>query len=342
MANERTLISDVVVPVIYQSYTAENSPEKTAFFQSGVIVRDPVFDALARQGGRIVTMPFWKDLNAATEPSYSDDSMTSMEPDKIVADEMIARVAYLNQAYRTPDLITELAGSNPMQRIRNRFGEYWNRQYQRRILAILDGIRKDNVANDSGDMVKDISGTNADNDDDAKFNAEAAIDAMATSGDRQDEYRVLAVHDVVYAKMKKNNLIDFIPDSQGQLTIPTWMGLRVVVDSNMTTVAAAGADPGDAAKKYISIFFGAAALGYGEGTPLVPVEIERQALQGNGGGMEVIIERKTQLIHPFGFSFTSNTVTGQSPSLANLAVTANWDRIMDRKNIPLAFLITNG
>lgn len=341
MADERTLITDVVVPEIYRNYIAENNPEKTAFFQSGVIVRDSVFDALAREGGRIVHMPFWKDLNPDTEPSYSDDSMTAMEPDKIIAGEMLSRVAYCNQAYRTPDLITELAGSNPMQRIRNRFGEYWARQYQRRIIAIIKGIYADNVANDSGDMVKDVSGTNIQNDDDAKFTAENAIDAMATSGDRQDEYRVVAVHGDIYTRMKKNDLIDFIPDSQGALTIPTWKGLVVVVDDNLPTVDAAGSGDNDAAKKYTSIFFGQNLFAYGEGLPLNPVEIERQALQGNGGGMEVIIERKTQLIHPFGFSFLSASVTGQSPNLTNLANAANWNRVMDRQNIQMAFLVSN-
>ncbi len=342
MANERTLITDVVVPEIYAGYGAEDSPEKSAYFQSGVAVRNSLFDSYASQGGRVVHMPFWGDIDQTVETSYSDDSMTAMEPAKIVADELSARVCYMNHALRAPDLIKELAGSDPMQRIRNRFGTYWMRQWQRRLLAITNGLYLDNVASHSSDMIKDISGTNADNDDDAKFNTSAFLDALATSGDRQDDYRVICVHDVVYTKMKKNNLIDFIPDSQGQLTIPTYMGLRVVVDSNMLTVAAIGAGGSDAAKKYISVIFGEAIFAYGEGNPRVPVAIERQELQGNGGGMEVIIERKTQIIHPLGYSFMAASVTGQSPSLANLALATNWDRIYDRKNIPLCFLVTNG
>lgn len=342
MADERTLITDVIVPEIYQGYTAENSPEKTAFFESGVAVRDNGFDALARQGGRIVHMPFWGDLDQTVEPSYSDDSMSTMEPDKIVAGEMNARVSYLNHAYRAPDLINELAGSDPMQRVRNRFGAYWARQYQRRVLAIMRGIYNGNKDKDSSDMIKDVSTTNVLNTGDtSKFTSEHFLDAIATSGDRQDDYRVIAVHSHIYSRMKKNNLVDFIPDSQGALTIPTYMGLRVVVDDLMLFDAAAGSSDSDAAAKYYSIIFGGNILAYGEGLPKVPVYVERQELQGNGGGMEVIGERKTMLIHPLGFDFTNDTVTGESPTLANLILAANWDRVMDRKNIPLAFLVTN-
>lgn len=340
MADERTLITDVVIPEIYQGYTAVDSVEKTAFFNSGVAFRDGSLDALARQGGRIVHIPFWGDLDS-NEPSYSDDSMNAMEPDKIVADEMAARVAYMNKAFRAPDIISELTGSDPMQRIKNRFGAYWARVYQRRALAIMMGLYNDNVAANSGDMVKDVSGTNDQNDDDAKFNTLNFLDALATSGDRQDDYQAICVHSHIYTRMKKNNLIDFIPDSQGQLSIPTYMGLRVVVDDGMLTVDAAGSGGSDAAKKYICVIIGGQVLAYGEGLPRVPVYIERSERLGNGGGQEVIGERKTMLIHPFGYEFTNNTITGQSPTLANLRLAANWTRVVDRKLIKLAFLVVN-
>lgn len=344
MANERTLITDIILPEMYDQYVPNDSPELTAFFLSGVALRSAEFDAKARSGGRIVHMPFWNDLDGSVEPDYSDDSMTLVEPGKIDADEMQARVSYMNKSFRAPDLINELSGSDPIQRVRDRFGSYWAKVYQRRVLAIMRGLYNDNVAANSGDMVNDVSGTNTENVDEdsvTKFNSINFLDAISTSGDHQDDYRVIAVHSHIYTRMKKNNLIDFIPDSTGLLTIPSYMGLRVIVDDGMLYTAAAGSAGGDAAAKYISILFGANILAYGEGLPKVPSYIERTELGGNGGGLEVIGERKTMLIHPQGYQFTSNTVTGVSPTLANLALAVNWTRVIERKNIPLSFLVTN-
>ena len=343
MAN--TLISDVIVPEVYATYQAVNSPEKTAFFDAGVAVRSALLDSLANgQGGNLKTVPFWKDLDGSVEPNYSSDNAASVAAaQKLVAGEQIARVAYINQGYSTADLSAELAGSDPIQRVRNRFGAYWMKQWQRRAIAMLDGVKADNVANDSSDMVNDVSGaTNANVSASTLFSRSAFTGAAFTNGDHFDDYSAIAVHSVVYKRMVDNDDIDFIPDSQGQLTIPTFMGRRVVVDDGLSFTAAAGTGGTDAAAKYTSILFASGALGYGEGAARTPVEIQREAAQGNGGGIETLWERKQWLLHPFGFKFTSASVAGASATLAENRLAANWDRVVDRKSVPLAFLITNG
>jgi len=136
-------------------------------------------------------------------------------------------------------------------------------------------------------------------------------------------------------QMVKNDDIVYIPDSQGQLTIPTYMGLRVIVDDGMTVTA--GSTDGF---KYTSVLFGAGAFGYGVGSPDTPVEVEREAAQGDGGGIETLWLRNTWILHPFGFQQTG-TPSGNSFTLAELGTAGVWDRVIERKNIPLAYLITN-
>jgi hypothetical protein len=94
--------------------------------------------------------------------------------------------------------------------------------------------------------------------------------------------------------------------------------------------------------KYTSILFGAGAFGYGEGSPAVPVEVDRDPAKGVGSGLETLWERKTWLIHPSGFNFTSASVASESATLAELRTASNWSRVFDRKSIPMAFLVTNG
>jgi hypothetical protein len=46
------------------------------------------------------------------------------------------------------------------------------------------------------------------------------------------------------------------------------------------------------------------------------------------------------LLHPFGFQQTG-TPAGVSFTQAELAQAAQWDRVLPRKNVPIAYLVTN-
>ena len=53
-----TRLSDAVIPEVYADYQAENTPEKTAFFESGVVVRNEMLDTKAKTGGQEIQIPF--------------------------------------------------------------------------------------------------------------------------------------------------------------------------------------------------------------------------------------------------------------------------------------------
>lgn len=329
-------LSDLIIPEVYGSYTAVNSPEKTAFFQSGIVARSGMLDAKANTGGDTENLPFWKDLDSSVEPNLSDDSLTKATPNKVTAGKQVARLAYLNQWYSAADLAGEIAGADPIEQIVNRFGTYWQRQWQKRLISTTNGVLADNVANDSGDMVIDAASESiAAQSALTKFNRDVFTEAVYTMGDAADQLGAIGVHSSVMAQMVKNEDIEYILDSAGRLSIPTYMGLRVIVDDSFTV--AAGSTDGF---KYTSVLFGAGAFGYGEGSPLLPVETERQALEGKGAGVEYVGERKTWILHPFGFSDTG-TPSGQSYTNAELATAGTWNRVVERKNIPLAYLVTN-
>lgn len=332
-------LSDVIVPEVYTSYTAVDTPELTAFFNSGAIVRNALIDEFASSGGVLIHIPFWTDIDPNVEPNYSTDNPAQLSvPQKIGTGQQIARVAMLNKSLAAADLVSELAGSNPMQRIRNRFGTYWTRQWQRRVLATAVGLWLDNVAANAGDMTYDVSIADGNAATSTNVFSRAAFTSAAfTMGDLVDSVLAIAVHSVVYKRMTDNDDIDFIPDSMGRLTIPTYMGRTVIVDDGMPVIAG-----GTSGFRYVSILFGGGAIGYGEGTPLVPVEVFRNPDMGNGGGVETLYERKTWIVHPGGYQWMEATVTGQSPTLANLKLATNWTRVVPRKNVPMAFLITNG
>lgn len=333
-------LADAVIPAVYETYTANDSPETTLFFQSGVAVTSEALLTAFAGGGNVATLPFWNDLDATAEPNYSTDNPADLAtPDKVTSGSMQTRIADVNKWYSAANLVVDLAGSDPMQRIRNRFGTWWQRQWQHRLIAVCKGVMAGNLAANSGDMVIDVSIA-------AGLSATAAnlmsgtafVNALYSLGDRASEISAVAVHSVVMAQMTKNDMIQYFKPSENEPAVPTFMGKAVIVDDGMPVVA--GATNGF---RYTSILFGSGAIGYAEGAPTeLPVEIYSEPLKGNGAGIQSIGERKRWIIHPFGFSFTGNTITGQSPSNANLTVAANWTRVLPRKTIPITFLITNG
>lgn len=331
-------LSDIIDVKVFQDLPSVNSPEKTAFFESGVVTRNALLDGIAAAAGKTAELPFWKDIDATVAPNLSTDNPATLAtPDKIVQGEQIARKAFLNKGLSAADLASELAmGSRAMDQIRARVDAYWLRQWQRRLIASCNGILADNVANNSGDMVINVAAeATASQTATTKFNRDTFTDAVYTMGDAADALRAIAVHSAVMKQMVKNDDIVYVPDSQGRLTIPTYMGLRVIVDDGLPVVA--GTTSGF---KYTSVIFGEGAFGYGDGAPVVPVEVQREANQGNGAGVETLWTRKTWILHPFGYQNTG-TPASVSFSLAELAADAAWSRVVDRKNVPISFLVTN-
>ncbi|HDD1719268.1 TPA: hypothetical protein ACTNSZ_003854 [Salmonella enterica subsp. enterica serovar Enteritidis] len=342
-----TTIGNIVtgnIPVL-ASYMTEDPVEKTAFFNSGILTPTPYAAEIARGPSNIANLPFWKSIDTSIEPNYSNDVYQDIAtPRAIQTGEMMARVAYLNEGFGQADLTVELTSQNPLQSVASRLDNFWQRQAQRRLIATALGLYNDNVSttdayHEQNDMVVDVSATSG-------FDAGAFIDATQTMGDALmgnggEVLGAIAMHSFVYAQARKAQLIDFIRDAENNTMFATYQGYRVIVDDSMTVVGQG------AQRKFISVIFGQGAIGYGEGNPEMPLEYEREASRANGGGVETLWTRKTWLLHPFGYSFTSAVITGngtetiaRSASWQDLANATNWNRVVDRKHVPIAFLVT--
>lgn len=337
----RTAISDVFVPETFASYQIEDPIIKSELVTSGIMVNNADMDDLANNAGYITTMPFWNQIDSSLEPNYSNDVYTDIaEPQKVTAAEQVARIADLNEGFSSADLVSSLSGKDPMKFVAAHIDQFWVEQSQRRLLATTIGLYNDNVAANAGDMVKDVSSADMTVADANRMNATTMIGAVLTLGDQMKKITGMAVHSLVYGNMLANDLIEFVPDSQGKLTIPTYMGKTVLVDDGMPIIGGNGTT---VAFKYLSVLFGRGAFGYGAGTPKVPSEFQRDADRGNGGGFETLWSRKRWVMHPFGYKFLSATITGPglSPTWADLKLATNWERVLNRKNVPLVFLVTN-
>lgn len=319
-------IADVIVPVEFTKYITENSVEKSALVQSGIVVRNSAIDDQLRAGADSFSIPFWRDLPNDEANIASDDPAVHAVPRKLGTGKQIVRKAFLHSSWSAMNLASELSGSNALARIQDRVGAYWQRQNQRRLVATLNGILADNVANDGGDMLNDVSAKTGAA---ANFSAAAVIDTAGTLGDCMRDLTAIGMHSDTYRHALKADLIQTVPDSQGSF-IQTFRGLAILIDDGL---------PVDAGV-YITALFGQGVFGYGLTAPRIAAgtEIENLPSAGNGGGQQVLHSRVTSSVHPLGFAWREDSVAGESPTIAELAVASNWDRVTDRKNVPLAFL----
>lgn len=162
--------------------------------------------------------------------------------------------------------------------------------------------------------------------DAAVISGNAILDTKQLLGDAADQFTAIAMHSAVYTTLQKQNLIAFIPNARGEVDFPTYLGYRVIVDD--------GCPVSDGV--YSTYLFGAGSFGRGDGVPvdLTPVETDRDSLASD----DILINRRAFVLHPFGVKFTNTTVTGATPTNAELATATNWAKVYEDKAIGLALL----
>ena len=333
----KTLVSDIVIPTLFEKYALERTAELSAFGDCGIVQHDPVFDELASQGGRTVALPFWKDLTA-TRQILSDAA--SLTVNKITADQDIARIQNDAQVWSVNHLAKVISGGDPMQTLIDLVAAYWARTDEGLIVSTLKGMFA--AASMSGNLLAIHSESIAATTSATRLTGSTFVDACAKLGDRGDRLSAVAMHSATEAALRKLDLIDFIPDSQGKAQIRTFQGRRVIVDDSIATRA--GSTDGTV---YTTYLFGEGAIAKG----VAP--LDGQPLQGGQGteGVEfyrdslasdtMLINRRRYILHPRGVKFTSTTVAGDTPTNAELETSNNWVRVYEAKNVKIVAVTHN-
>lgn len=331
-------ISDVVVPENYAPYMAKDTMHRSAFYQTGAMREDADLAGKLAGGGRTFNVPFWKDLDDTESDVASDDPDSDAVPGKISSGTDIARRQVRTRGWSNARLTRELAGSDPMERINDRVSGYWSRQFDTIAVATIRGVIADNVANDSSDMVNDISTDGAGAIAATELiSAEEVMDTAQTLGDEKEALKLIVMHSEVNNRLAKQDLIDFRPDSTGKVLVPFYLNYRVIVSDQCPAIAGANR------VRYHTYLLGENAMGWAESLPANAVAVDNDESAADGMGIEELWTRRQFAIHPYGIKFTDSTVAGEFPTNAELRTAANWDRVYSqRKQIPIAALITNG
>lgn len=341
MASGIVRLTDIVVPEIFTPYTQLLTAKLSALIQSGAVTQDSQLSNLLNGGGATFNDPTFKDLDNDAENISNDDPTVLSTPNKIGTFTEIQVRLSRNNSWSSMDLTGDLAGSDPMNAIANRVAAYWVRRQQALFIATMKGVFADNDAAPAGsehvqyDLTFDASGVGF-TDGVTNFSAEAFIDATATMGDNSKKLSMIMVHSVVYHRMLKNNLIDFVPDAVNSNAedVPMFLGRRVIQDDDMPNTAGV----------FESWLYGAGAVRWGSGNAKVPTESIRVPGAGNGAGQDTLHNRVEWIMHPVGMAYAGTAPTGGPTNAAtanNLAAAGSWLRVFpERKQIKIARLKT--
>jgi hypothetical protein len=234
------------------------------------------------------------------------------------------------KAWKASDLAGELSGDDPMQATARRTGQYWVRDMQKSMIAVLNGI-----FGSGGPLATShaVGGTST------QLSQGAMVDGIAKLGDAGNELTGILMRSSVYYALMKMDLIQPASTtsqldtrlSRERLELGTYLGRPVFVDDTLPVDIGAGTGSTDVHHTY---FFGPGAFAYANAPAKNPLETDRDKL----AGIDYIINRTHYLIHPNGISWIGNAAAN-APSNTELATAANWKKVFtDFRNIRITRL----
>lgn len=331
-----TLLGNVYVPHLFMQEIQQLTAVKSNLWRSGIITGDKVLAGKAKQGGRLIDVPYWNDL---TGNSQRIQSGTTLTVGNITSDKMQAYIAETGQPWGAETLAGILAQSDPMAAIQNLVAGWWMRDQQDTLISTLKGIF--GAASMSGllSAIHHTNGGAGSYDESNTFNASTAILAAQLLGDSKDNLTAYVMHSAAEASLALDGLIETIPASETQARVRLFQGKPVIMDDRCPVTEV------DGDNVYTTYLFGGGAFAYEEdnsdrNTPGAIgswyFEETRNALQD----LSAIVTRKRFLLHPFGMKWTDSSAS-DSPTLAQVEDPANWERKYEVKNMRVAAITHN-
>jgi len=327
-----TLRSDVIIPEVFTPYVIEQTTQRDAFLASGVV--QPMAELNATEGGDFINVPFWK-ANLSGDFEVLTDS-TSLTPGKIQADKQIGVILHRGRAFEARDLAALAAGSDPMAAIGAKIADYVANQRQKDLLSALQGVFGSLNTNTSSSAFFDLCIDSESGDTPTSLSPRHVAEARAILGDQGEKLSAVCMHSKVYYDLVERRAVDYVLASDvsgggatasggtiapayGNPTVPTYMGLRVIVSDDVP-VAGSGSST-----EYGTFFFTAGSVAAGEQLAM-QTETDRDIL-AKSDAMSIDLH---YCYHPVGAKWGVTTV---NPSRAQLETVGNWSKVYELKNI---------
>jgi len=326
-----TLRSDIIIPEVFTPYVLEQTTQRDAFLASGVV--QPMAELNAQEGGDFINVPFYKANLTGDFEVLSDSS--SLTPGKITADKQIGVILHRGRAFEARDLAALAAGSDPMAAIGAKIGEYVANERQKDLLSCLGGVFGSLGSTSSSAAFFGLTIDGESGDTPTVLSPRHVAKAKALLGDQGEKLTAICMHSKVYYDLVERRAIDYIYDNTGaadtgatqgstanafgNVSVPTFMGLRVVVSDDVQTAGSGSST------EYATYFFTQGAVASGEQLAM-QTETDRDIL-AKSDAMSIDLH---YCYHPVGAKWA---VTTTNPSRATLETVSNWSKVYETKNL---------
>lgn len=335
----QTTIANLITNTHFLRYFPRAILDRSRLLKSGIVQNDTEIQTrcnAAGFGGHFVKLPFFNPL-ATSGSGHTEERLVegvALTPDGITANEDIAVITRRGKAFGATDLSAAISGEDPMKAIADLIADWWNVRKEAKLFSVLKGVFADNVANDNGDLVLDISGETGDG---AILDKNTINLAAQLLGDRKTELTAIAMNsaaETFLAGLDTN--AGLYRASDGPATLSKYNGRDIFIDDNCAY---------NPSTKVAEIFlFGKGAVANATVPTEVPFETGRDQLKSQN----FLITRVSEIVHVRGVKWNvSDTnpdndktgTAGQSGYIAGLSDGGNWDRVYSQKEIRVVKLI---
>ena len=327
-----TLRSDIIVPEVFTPYVIEQTTQRDAFLASGVV--RPMAELNATEGGDFINVPFWKANLSGDFEVLSDSS--SLTPGKITADKQVGVILHRGRAFEARDLAALAAGSDPMAAIGAKVADYVANQRQKDLLSCLKGVFGTLGTTSSSAAFFGLTIDGESGDTPTVLSPRHVAEARSLLGDQGDKLAAVCMHSKVYYDLVERRAIDYVSTADargttttqsggsmaaafGNPTVPTYMGLRVIVSDDVQT------EGSGSSTEYATYFFTEGAVASGEQMAM-QTETDRDIL-AKSDAMSIDLH---YCYHPVGSKWA---VTTTNPTRAQLETVSNWSKVYELKNL---------
>jgi len=338
------LLADIVKRNNFSAYVSEAIKERSAFIQSGAVVRNPLLDS--RTGGTRIQVPEFNPVSPTEEiingtATWGTSNGGYLTPQKIGTGTQIATICHRGFAYAVDDIAVLAAGEDPMGHIRDQLADAINKLNSTRLFYQLHGIFGTALSSNALDLGK--AGTGA---TEANFLTAATVArGRSLLGERGEELDTIVVHPSVAYYLYQVGMLTFSTTALSTGTGIQWggggvgvtdrsvgqfAGMNVVVDSAVNSV-----QPGSSGhqKEFYCYLIKSGTILEGVQQDLA-IEAERNVLSKQ----DVISVDYHSTYHIMGTKWND---AADNPTNSNLGAKAKWALTYDADLIPMVQLTVN-